>query len=128
MHNGSGNPVLTVVVVDSDPAVRHSLKFSLELEGFVVATYANAQDLLEGDIPDQSCLVIDYNLPGMNGWDLLAELRSRDISIPAILVATQPSAVLRHRAVDAGYRIVEKPLLGDALVRCIQEIFVTETR
>lgn len=39
----------TVVVVDDDPAVRRSLKFSLELEGFSVRTYSDATDLLKGN-------------------------------------------------------------------------------
>lgn len=123
MYDGNTNLEAAVVVVDGDPAVRHALKFSLEVEGFAVFTYANGHELLQSSVPDQGCLVVDYNLPGMNGLDLLIELRSREVEIPAILIATQPSPSVRRKAFNAGYRIIEKPLLGDALVACIREIF-----
>ena len=40
----SSHPI--IAVVDDDAAVRNSLKFSLEIDGFVVRTYANAEELL----------------------------------------------------------------------------------
>jgi FixJ family two-component response regulator len=59
----------TVVIIDDDPAVRGALTFSLQTEGFLVRSYASGADLL-ADVPvsDESCLVIDYQLPGMNGF------------------------------------------------------------
>jgi two-component system, LuxR family, response regulator FixJ len=106
----------TVVIVDDDPAVRGALAFSLQTEGFLVQSYASGADLLV-DLPltNESCLVIDYRLPGMNGLDLLAELRRRHVAAPAILITTHPSAALRERAVGTGMALIEKPLLGDAL-------------
>jgi FixJ family two-component response regulator len=106
----------TVVIVDDDPAVRGALAFSLQIEGFLVRSYASGAELLV-DVPvtNESCLVIDYQLPGMNGLDLLAELRRRRVAAPAILITTHPSAVVRERATDSGMALIEKPLLGDAL-------------
>ncbi len=113
-----------MLVVDDDLAVRESLKFILELEGFRVHIYKNANDLLnEGSVPDASCLVVDYYMPGMNGLELVAQLRNRDISIPAILITPAPSESLRDRAAAAGVAIVEKPLLGSLLLDSIREAF-----
>jgi len=105
-----------VVIVDDDPAIRSSLAFSLQTEGFLVRSYASGPELL-GDDPtaEASCLVVDYQLPGMNGLDLLAELRRRQVAAPAILITTHPSAAVRERAAAIGVALVEKPLLGDAL-------------
>ena len=105
-----------VVIVDDDPAVRNALAFSLQAEGFLVRSYASGMELLE-DSPtaETGCLVIDYQLPGMNGLDLLAELRRRQVAAPAILITTHPSAAVRERAAATGAALVEKPLLGDAL-------------
>ena len=105
-----------VVIVDDDPAVRSSLAFSLQTEGFSVRSYASGMELLRGcPTAETGCLVIDYQLPGMNGLDLLAELRRRQVAAPAILITTHPSAAVRERAAATGVALIEKPLLGDAL-------------
>ena len=110
-----------VLVIDDDPGVRSSLKFALEVEGFAVRTYPTGSDLLdEEDMPESGCVVADYHLPGMNGLDLLARLRDRKVSLPAILITTDPSSAVRSRAASAGVRLVEKPLLSDALFQGIQ--------
>jgi two-component system, LuxR family, response regulator FixJ len=111
----------TVLIVDDDPAVRSSLQFRLEIEGFSVRTYARAADLLdESAMPSVGCLVVDYHLPDMNGLDLLADLRRRNIKAPAILITTQPSASVRARAAVAGAVLIEKPLLNEALIEGIR--------
>jgi two-component system, LuxR family, response regulator FixJ len=110
-----------VLIVDDDPAVRNSLKFSLEIEGFVVRTYASGRALLrEDDLPMRGCLVLDQVMPDMTGLDLLAVLRSRAIALPAILITTNPAPALSQRAAAAGIGVVEKPLLGNALLEAIQ--------
>jgi two-component system response regulator FixJ len=111
----------TVLVIDDDPAVRNSLKFVLEIEGFSVRLYPTGAELLdEKDMPESGCLVADYHLPGMNGLDLLARLRERNIRLPAILITTHPSAAIRNRAALAGVRLIEKPLLSDTLFEGIR--------
>ena len=54
-----------MLVVDDDLAVRNSLKFILEVEGFQVRVYSSAEELLnEASLPDPSCLVVDYHMLG----------------------------------------------------------------
>lgn len=111
-----------VLVVDDDPAVRNSLKFSLEIEGFLVRTYPNAQALLrDPDLPTRGCLVLDQIMPELSGLDVLALLRDRAVNLPAILITTHPGQALRERAANAGVGLVEKPLLGNALLDAILE-------
>ena len=113
-----------VIVIDDDPAVCNSLKFSLEVEGFTVRDYSSAHELLrEPELADAGCLVIDYHLPEMNGLEVLDRLRARRVAAPAILITSHPSAAVRQRAAEAGVRIVEKPLLGNALVEGIRNAF-----
>jgi two-component system, LuxR family, response regulator FixJ len=109
-----------VVIVDDDPAIRNSLAFSLRIEGIAVLAYASGADLLQAPVSAASCFVIDYKLPGMNGLDLLAELRRRHVAAPAILITTHPSAAVRERAAASGMALIEKPLLGDALFQEIR--------
>lgn len=110
-----------VLVIDDDPAVRNSLKFALEIEGFSVQVYPTGAALLaKPDMPETGCLVTDYHLPGMNGLDLLDLLRQRDIKWPAILITTHPSPAIRRRAAAAGVSLIEKPLLNDTLFQSIR--------
>jgi two-component system, LuxR family, response regulator FixJ len=110
-----------ILVIDDDPAVRNSLKFALEIEGFSVRLYPTGAELLdEKDMPESGCLVADYHLPGINGLDLLALLRERNVRLPAILITTHPSAAIRNRAAWAGVRLIEKPLLSDTLFQGIR--------
>jgi FixJ family two-component response regulator len=112
-----------VVVVDDDPAVRNSLRFSLEIEGFSVRTYSDGDELLnDTDVAASSCLVVDHNLPGTNGLQTIVKLRERHISVPAILVTSHPSALLTERAAKAGIPIVEKPFIENGLIDRIHAV------
>jgi two-component system response regulator FixJ len=112
-----------VIVVDDDVAVRNSLKFSLEVEGFAVQVYSSGLELLnDAELPRDGCLVVDQNMPGMSGLDLVGRLRARDNVVPAILITSYPTAVLRERAAKAGVIIVEKPFLGTVLVDRIRDL------
>ena len=113
----------TVLIVDDDPAVCSALQFCLEVEGFAVKTYGSSAEVLSDEhIPKQGCLVIDYRLPNLNGLDLLARLRQREIMLPAILVTSHPSDAVRRQISAAGAVLIEKPLLTEALLECIRSI------
>jgi FixJ family two-component response regulator len=120
-QRASGQAV--IVVVDDDLAVRTSLAFSLAIEGFEVRAYATGEELLHAnDLHSCSCLVVDQRLPGASGLDLIARLRARNITVPAILITSHPNSRLRRRAEQANVPIVEKPLLGNALLDNIQSV------
>src|SRR4051812_3153354 len=91
-----------VIVVDDDPAVRNSLKFAFEIEGFAVRIYACATELLDSsDVRLGRCFVVDQKMPGMLGLDLIQQLRTRHISAPAILITSHVGTVLAQRAASA---------------------------
>jgi len=110
-----------VVVVDDDPAVCNSLKFSLELEGFSVRAYASAAEFLKAGMNDADCLVIDQRMPTMSGMELITKLRAQNISTPAVLIVSEPNAAITARAAKVGVPIVEKPFLGNALLDKIRQ-------
>ena len=112
-----------VLIVDDDPAIRASLKFSFELEGFAVDTFATGELLAEeAVIDDSACLVLDYRLPGMNGLQLLALVRSRGGRAPAIIITSHPNRKLREQIAAANATLVEKPLLCDALRSSVRSL------
>ena len=111
-----------IAVVDDDPAVCGSLKFALELEGFAVRTYHSGAELIHvGDFEGFDCFVVDQRMPGMTGMELVEALRARRVLTPVILIISHPNAALSARALRAAIPIVEKPLLGNALVERIRE-------
>jgi FixJ family two-component response regulator len=106
-----------VIVVDDDAAVRNSLKFSLELEGFAVRLYSGGTELLAANnVGDCACLVIDQHMPGLTGLETVRELHHRHVDVPTILISGRPTRALSACADRAGVEIIEKPLLGNALV------------
>jgi two-component system response regulator FixJ len=114
-------PPTTIVVVDDDAAVRNSLKFSLELEGFTVRLYADGRELLEDpELPAYGCLIVDQIMPELTGLDVVAALRKRGILSPAVLITPNATPQLRQRAAAAGVAVIEKPFFGNTLVDAIR--------
>jgi two-component system, LuxR family, response regulator FixJ len=111
-----------ILVVDDDEAVRDSLRNMMESEGFEVRAFSNGHDLLnEASLPAIGCLVVDYNMPAMNGLELVGALRGRGVSIPAILITGNPAKHVRDRAAAIAVLVVEKPQLGSYLLDCVRE-------
>jgi len=111
------NSGVVVIVISDDLAVRNSLKFWLEIEGLAVRGYVSGADLLgAGDLARCDCYVVDQKTSAMSGLDLIAQLRDRHFTAPAILIANHPSLLLRQQAEKADVPILEKPLLGNGLL------------
>jgi two-component system, LuxR family, response regulator FixJ len=111
----------TVIIVEDDPDLLQSLRFSLQLEGFTVRLCETAEALLAAaQLPATGCLVIDQILPGKSGVDLLCQLRAEGVRLPAIIITTNPGTWIRTRAIACEATIVEKPLLGSVLTEAIR--------
>jgi FixJ family two-component response regulator len=122
MTSSSHSTPPVVIVVDDDAAVRNALQFALGLQGYEVEVCESGEALLERALPDASaCLVIDERLKGISGLNALNVLRRREVTLPAILITSNPQPQLRMAAKAAGVPIVEKPLMGDGLLAAIQD-------
>ena len=122
-HGKAPNSGVVVIVISDDLAVRNSLKFWLEIEGLAVRGYVSGADLLgAGDLARCDCYVVDQKTSAMSGLDLIAQLRDRHFTAPAILIASHPSLLLRQQAEKADVPILEKPLLGNGLLDKIHDM------
>jgi two-component system response regulator FixJ len=122
MKNQGTASGVVVIIVSDDLAVRNSLKFWLEIEGLTVRGYVSGADLLDaGDLARCDCYVVDQKTSAVSGLDLIAQLRDRHFTAPAILIASHPSRSLREQAEKADIPIVEKPLLGNGLLDKIRD-------
>ncbi len=115
-------PPPCVLVVDDDPALLGALTFALEAEGYRVCSCADAAAALRAPADQFDCLVIDYRLPDLDGMELGQRLRGVGVTAPMILITSNPDARCRARAARSGAVIVEKPLLGDRLLRQIRAL------
>jgi FixJ family two-component response regulator len=105
-----------LTLVEDDAALQGALKFALEVDGYEVRVFADAESLLaDPAAPQPDCLVVDQRLPGMTGLELVKRLREQGLAAPAILIST-PTARTAALAAAAGVPLVGKPLMTDALV------------
>ena len=110
----------TVILVEDDLSLLGAMTFALQAEGFNVLAYSDGIDLLTaGRHGGAGCLVVDLKLPGLDGLALIAALRARGETAPAILITTDPDERTHRDAKAAGVQIVEKPLLDGKLRRLI---------
>ncbi|MGZ3402178.1 MAG: response regulator [Phenylobacterium sp.] len=104
-------------MVEDDDALREALQFELSTEGYQVLVFHAGESLLDYPLPERgACIVVDQQLPGLSGLETIQALRTRGIALPALIITTLPSPNLRLQALVAHAHIVEKPLIGNALI------------
>lgn len=121
-------PEQIIYLVDDDEALRDSLAWLLESQGFKVAAFASAEDFLKAWRPEfNGCLLLDVRMPGMSGLELHERLRALYSTLPIIFITGHgdvPMAVaaLKKGAVD----FIEKPFNDTELLRLVSQCLVTE--
>ena len=101
----------TVFIVDDDEAVRDSLRWLLEANGYRVKSFGSAEEFLAAYDPNQiGVLIVDVRMPGMSGLELQEELIKRNSPLPIVFITGHgdvPMAVstIKKGAVD----FLEKP-------------------
>lgn len=110
-----------IYIVDDDGFVRENLRELLELEGHVVADFADSEAFLTAFNPgEEACLLIDANLPGMSGLALLEHLRDAECMLPAIMLSGCGNIGVAVQAMKAGATdYLEKPASCAKLVASI---------
>ena len=125
----SHHPKPSVYVVDDDDAVRDSLALYLTLKGMNVTIFGSAQELLDHDDGAPQILVLDVNMPGMDGIMLLEILRKRGHAEPAVFITGLGDSDIKARAARTGAAaFYDKPLdpavLFSVLTRLLSEAHV----
>ena len=112
-----------IFIVDDDQAVRHSLTLLLASEGLEARGFASAREFLEACRPSSDDrLIVDVDMPGMNGIELLQRLRDGGVSPRAVVITGQPSTFVRQKAFEAGaMAFLEKPVDADQLVALVRD-------
>jgi two-component system response regulator FixJ len=113
----SADPPQMIYIVDDDEAVRDSLRLLLVAMGFSVADFACGATFFERSAPDQGkCLILDVNLPGSSGLEVLARLREEGSALPVVMVSGGADAAMKRRAIELGAAaFLDKPVAFDLL-------------
>ncbi|ATQ68539.1 MULTISPECIES: response regulator transcription factor [Methylosinus] len=111
-----------VHIVDDDPAVRDSLRLLLLTEDIEARAHAGVRDFFAVVAPDETgCVVTDVRMPEASGFDLLAEMKARRLSLPVIVITAHADVPLAVRAMKAGaLDLLEKPFDDEALLGAVR--------
>ena len=112
---------ILIYVVDDDASVRKALTMLFMSADMEVKTFEAAEDLLKCQVREQNtCLISDIKLKGLNGIELQQQLSERGIKIPVIFLTAFDSNEIRQQAKQvgaAGY--FRKPVDDQALLDTI---------
>jgi len=112
----------TIHVIDDDLAMRDSVAFLLDVNGFDAKTYESAVKFLQivTKLP-LDCVVTDVRMPGMNGLELVQKLKSEGIDCPVIVVTGHGDVALAVEAMKAGVvDFIEKPFSDDVFLGAVR--------
>jgi FixJ family two-component response regulator len=115
--------MLSVIsVVDDDASVRSAIDNLLSSHGYVVHTFASAEEFLQSThLHNSSCVVADLQMPGMSGLDLLTHLHAEGHDAPFIFITAFPEDSVRDRALKAGaIGFLAKPFAAPELIKCLE--------
>jgi two-component system, chemotaxis family, chemotaxis protein CheY len=110
----------TVLLVEDEEDLREGMRDALEFNGYSVVAAEDGQAALDQlGRTDHVCVVLlDLLMPGMNGWDFFAKLRSLPAyaTIPVVVHSSAPS-----RAPLGATRVLQKPVKLEQLLAVVRE-------
>jgi len=97
------NNQFIVMIVDDDESIRRAARRLIKSYGFPVETFASAEDFLSsGRLHETACLVLDVQMPGLNGLELQSRLMTDGHQVPIIFITAFNDENARAQALKAG--------------------------
>ncbi len=111
-----------VAIVDDDEAVGNAIKVLMRSIGLVAQAFSSGEQFLRSpELSRTGCLVVDFDMPRMNGLDLHSNLSRLGKEIPTVMITAYPSDDIRARVLRAGIICyLTKPFDESDLLNCIQ--------
>jgi two-component system, LuxR family, response regulator FixJ len=119
-----------IYIVDDDPAVRDALSMVFSLEGYRVCGFEDGNSfLVAARARPPACIILDVQMPGRSGLDILKELNAENYATPIFIISGEgdiPMAVdaIRNGALD----FIEKPFNTDTVVECVRGAIAASER
>jgi DNA-binding NtrC family response regulator len=116
--------VSQIYVVDDDLSVREAVGRLIRSAGLDVKTFATAQEILANLAKEMpSCLVLDIQLPDLDGFELQDELARKDMPVPIIFLTGHGDIPMSVRAIKAGaVDFLTKPFNDEYLLEAIRDV------
>lgn len=111
-------------VIDDDAAMRESLAFLLDVNGYKPIVHESANSFLE-EVPAEgsTCVISDIRMPGVNGIELVRKLKGLGSSCKVILITGHGDVALAVEAMKAGaVDFIEKPFDDRAILESVQSV------
>lgn len=122
------NPI--VFVVDDDPAIGDALKALLETDGLMVEVYGGGQEFLNAYDPAfGGCLLLDVEMPGMDGLELQARLAEIHGALSIVIITAHGDVPRAVKALKAGaIDFIEKPFTDERILDCVRRALEVSER
>jgi FixJ family two-component response regulator len=119
-----------VFVIDDDASVRRSLVRLLRSAGLEVQAFAAAEDFLQQPTPEgPACIILDVQMPGLNGLDVQRALAERDTNLPIVFLTGHGDIPMTVRAIKAGADdFLAKPFDSRDLLRAVRQALARHAR
>jgi CheY-like chemotaxis protein len=124
-HSSRRGQASSVVVVDDDPYVLRALSRLVRAAGFRVLAFDRPSALLASKLPRaNACMLVDLNLPEMNGSDLCSLLAASGRDLPAILITGRNDyatrrLIAKEQFIEILFKPVDEQVLLDAIARAL---------
>lgn len=114
-----------VHLIDDDEDVRRALSFLLGTAGLAVRGYDSADRFVEVyDGSQTGCILSDVRMPGMDGLELIRQLKARDSKLPVVIMTGHADVSLAVQAMKAGaVDFIEKPFPDEMLLDALEGAF-----
>jgi FixJ family two-component response regulator len=121
LQNDSMLPKL-ISIVDDDESIRRTTKLLIESFGFRAGVFKSAAEFLKSDdLNSTSCLIVDVQMPGMDGLQLQSQLAAMGRRLSVIFITAYNNKETRRRAMHAGaVAFLGKPFSDDQLLQAIR--------
>ena len=119
-----------IYIVDDDASVCRALATLLTTYGFNVTTFTSALEFFDA-VPKSvpGCLILDINMPSLDGWDTLQLLSVSRYNRPVIIISADKTSAGYERAMEAGAAgYLQKPFDDQALVDLIKAAEVEKSQ
>jgi DNA-binding response OmpR family regulator len=116
--------VCRVVIVDDDTFFLKRMEHLLAGEGILLNSYSDSQHVLGAiDSFNPTLVVLDVNMPGLNGFEVCAELRKKHQVLPIIIISADSDDLTREKAAAAGATLFEtKPIKNMQFINTIKSL------